>query len=414
MPKYGIISMILRAYQDKVSDDISLLPVYLGYDRIIEEHSYLAELSGASKKSESAWDVIKHLKIIMHRYGRVYLNFGDPISLKTYFAAQTKNFAEMTAAEQQATCRDVGALVVSRINRVATATPVALAAAALLCRGGRETNKSLLAETFSLFHDYLTHRNVKMTPALSLKDEALTAAVQIFIEWACLVKKKIPEENNGTADAYLLPDDQRLRLEYYKNNIIHHFIPLSFLATAILACPEKEISFRLVRENYLFLKRIFVREFVLENDHDLELEENSDYLRLLGILKNGGQANDWGLGEGARERLLPFSGLVQSCLESYRAVFDACTQFDGEQLRENNQLNYIRTWAEKMYLRGGLSRAESLSGAYYANALKFLQGEAIIRSAGSRGEEKEGAVGALIDKDRLSALQRHLARFFSV
>jgi glycerol-3-phosphate O-acyltransferase len=57
MPKYGMISMILRAYQDKVSDDIALLPVYLGYDRIIEEHSYLAELSGAAKKNESALDV---------------------------------------------------------------------------------------------------------------------------------------------------------------------------------------------------------------------------------------------------------------------------------------------------------------------------------------------------------------------
>jgi glycerol-3-phosphate O-acyltransferase len=414
MPKYGMISMILRAYQDKVSDDIALLPVYLGYDRIIEEHSYLAELSGAAKKSESALDVLKHTKIMMHRYGRVYLNFGDPISLKSYFAAQTKKFAELTAAEQQATYRDVGYLVVSEINRVSAATPVALAAAALLCHGGRETKGSVLAETFSLFHDYLHYRKVKMVSALALKDEALAAVLQIFIKRACLVYKEVPDEKNGEADLYLLPDDQRLRLEYYKNNIIHHLISASFLAAAILACSEELISPRLVREDYIFLKRIFSLEFMTGDDHDVELAEVSAYFRRLGMLKKDEGKGDWELEEGARERLLPFSGLVRSYLESYLAAFGACMQFKNELEREKNQLHYIREWAKKMYARGEIGRAESLSGANYANALKFLRGEAIISPASALAEEKGKVSGAVIHKDRLATLRSHLVRFLQV
>lgn len=410
-PKYGMISMILRAYQDNVSDDIALLPVYLGYDRIIEENSYLAELSGAAKKSESVLDVIKHTRIMMHRYGRVYVNFGEPISLKSYFAAQTNNFAELNTAEQQATYRDVGYRVVAEINRVATATPIAIAAAALLCHGDRETKGSVLTETFSAFHDYLKYRKVKLALSLVMKDNALADAIQTFIAWGCLIRKENPDEKNGAADSYLLPDEKRLRLEYYKNNIIHHFIPLSFLATAILACPEAVVPFRLVREDYIFLKRIFSLEFMMDDNHDGELEESLAYLRCCGVLKMDERKNDWELGEDARKRLSPFSGLVGSYLESYRVVIKACSQLHNELEKEKDQLSYMREGAEKMYARGEIVRAESMSGVTYANALKFLREEEIISSASSRTEEKETGIGAVIDKDRLSTLQSHLARF---
>jgi len=49
MPKYGMLSMILQAYQEGISSDLAIIPAYIGYDRVIEEKSYLEELGGASK-----------------------------------------------------------------------------------------------------------------------------------------------------------------------------------------------------------------------------------------------------------------------------------------------------------------------------------------------------------------------------
>ena len=46
MPKYGLLSMVLEAYQEKITEDLAIIPVYIGYDRIIEEKSYLQELGG--------------------------------------------------------------------------------------------------------------------------------------------------------------------------------------------------------------------------------------------------------------------------------------------------------------------------------------------------------------------------------
>ena len=395
-PKYGMLAMILRAYQHRVSEDIALLPVYLGYDRIIEEDSYLAELSGASKRSESVLDVIKHAKIMRHRYGNIYLNFGEPISLKSYFAGHTKKFAELTTAEQQALYRDVGSLVVSGINRVSVTTPLALVAAALLCHGRRETTEALLVEIFGAFTDYLGYQKTKLAPSLAFRDQARTAAVQIFLKRGCLDYKKNKGGNNRAEGSYLLADAERLRLEYYKNNIIHHFVPLSFLSAAILSGPETLIDWRLVREEYIFLKGLFAQEFLRGKDHDVEIASAQAYLRQRGVLKTVNERGEEVLPEG-RESLLPFAGLVQSYLESYLTVFRACAQLDEEPEKEKDQLDYIRGWAAKMNTRGGIRRAESISGAYYANALKFLRGEAVM--------------GPVIDKNRLASLQSHLARF---
>ncbi|HOW57075.1 MAG TPA: 1-acyl-sn-glycerol-3-phosphate acyltransferase, partial [Smithellaceae bacterium] len=43
MPKYGLLSMVLQAHQEKYCDNFAAIPVYIGYDRVIEEKSYLKE-----------------------------------------------------------------------------------------------------------------------------------------------------------------------------------------------------------------------------------------------------------------------------------------------------------------------------------------------------------------------------------
>ena len=49
MPKYGLLSMVLQAYQEKYCDNFAAIPVYIGYDRVVEEKSYLQELTGVPK-----------------------------------------------------------------------------------------------------------------------------------------------------------------------------------------------------------------------------------------------------------------------------------------------------------------------------------------------------------------------------
>jgi glycerol-3-phosphate O-acyltransferase len=47
------------------------------------------------------------------------------------------------------------------------------------------------------------------------------------------------EEDEFAEVVYSLDEEKRLHLEYYKNNILHFFVPLSFVAGSILSTNEE-------------------------------------------------------------------------------------------------------------------------------------------------------------------------------
>lgn len=51
MPKYGLLSMVIQSFEEGIHDDMAVLPVFIGYDRVMEEKSYLEELSGSPSSS---------------------------------------------------------------------------------------------------------------------------------------------------------------------------------------------------------------------------------------------------------------------------------------------------------------------------------------------------------------------------
>lgn len=54
-PKLGIVKIILDAFVDGRFEDCHIVPLSLGYDKIIETSSYATELLGAPKEKESLW-----------------------------------------------------------------------------------------------------------------------------------------------------------------------------------------------------------------------------------------------------------------------------------------------------------------------------------------------------------------------
>ncbi len=408
-PKYGMLAMIMRSFIGKAFDDLSLIPVYIGYDRVIEVQSYLRELTGGRKKRESTLDVFRQFNILGNRYGNVYLQIGNPISLKAYFPPPALSSSAMNGEELQALSRDVGRRLVSEINRVAVATPTSLLAAALLCHGAEETAADLLEAISNAFYDYLTDRKVNLAPAPASWRQTRTAVLSIFIQEGWLVRKRTGEEKE--APVYLLPDGERLRLEYYKNGTMHHFLPLSFLAAALLACTEGVITFSRVSEDYCFLNRVFRLEFMTESADEGAMEEAVAYLRRSGILDVGLEQGEWKLQEGGRAELLFFAGLIQSYLESYGTVFKACLLMKNEGRQEESRLDFVRRRAREMHVRGMIRRTESMSGASYSNALKFLEEEAVISQDGSQAAANGAAAGVRMDETKLADWQRRLSRF---
>lgn len=421
MPKYGLLSMIIQAFKEGAANDLAVIPVYVGYDRVIEEGSYLKELGGADKSAEKATDVIKSSKVLRKRYGHVYVNTGEPIFVKSYMALLEQTYDEMTVEERQSFYRKIGYEIVLAINRVSVVTPFSFIAAGLLCQDRRGISYDDLMEVLSIFRDYLNVRQVKLAETFTEEQKSIENALILF-DQAGFISKIGEDDEEVTEDieetVYSLEDDKRLSIEYYKNNILYYFLPASFLAVSALSRTEDMIPLKELMDDYVFLKRLFRHEFIyddIKDDAD-EINELVSYFSERGMIdveEKGGEAWIELTGAG-RKKLMAFAGLVSNYIESYWVAVRGCAYLRKEARPERDFMKKLRNLGARLYQKGEIRRAEALSQANYANALRFLQSADIITvtEVMEKGSKRATKFYSLADdRSRLEALRRRLFSF---
>lgn len=418
MPKYGLLSMIIQAYQDKYCENLAAVPVYIGYDRVIEERSYLHELSGAPKVQENTVEIIKTTKILRKKYGRVYINIGEPIIMKDYLDAQDKPMEQMTLDERQSLYRKIGYEVVQEINKVSVVTPFSLVASGLLSHDRRGISHDELGGILNEFYEYLSTRQVKFAATFAHRDKAIADALNIFTSTDLISRIEADEEEEEMQEVvYSLADAKRLNLEYYKNNILHFFMSICFVATSMVKNPEDVLSLAKIMGDYKFLKWLLWNEFIFDESRD-DVEEVDDVLAYLHekamIVTSERQGEVWiEVKSKGGAKLKPFAGLIHNYLESCWIVIRGLVYLKKTPLTQKEWLAKIRPLGDRMFRKGEILRAEALSQANYLNALKFLEdAEIIISQAKEEKSGKRELTYSLTDNlAQLEVLRRRLFKF---
>src|SRR6202044_2496690 len=81
-PMTGMLSMTVRSYLREPRRPVVFVPVYFGYERIVEGPTYIGELSGQPKEKESVLGLLRSLRrLSRERLGRVHAILGEPIHL---------------------------------------------------------------------------------------------------------------------------------------------------------------------------------------------------------------------------------------------------------------------------------------------------------------------------------------------
>ncbi|MGD0277171.1 MAG: hypothetical protein ABSB79_14155, partial [Syntrophales bacterium] len=205
---------------------------------------------------------------------------------------------------------------------------------------------------------------------------------------------------------------------YYKNNILHFFVPISFIATSILAHREDMIFLKRIMEDYNFFKHLFRHEFIFDDqirDED-EVTPVLNFLEERGWIRRGGTAGPAGLEVTGRGRsdLKPFSGLINNYIESYWVVVRGCTYLRKGGKSERDWHKKIRQFGERMFKKGEIQRAEALSQANYQNAIRYLLDAEVIQVSEGRekGEKRTVKTYSMSEKrGALEAIRRRLFRF---
>lgn len=121
--KTGLLSMSIDSYRENPQKPVALIPIWIGYDRLVESKSYQKELSGGPKQKESITNLLSTSQILNQKFGNTLLSFGQPILLEEH----TDH-----AAPLESDVKSIAAKVMNRINQAAQVTQSSILATCML------------------------------------------------------------------------------------------------------------------------------------------------------------------------------------------------------------------------------------------------------------------------------------------
>ncbi len=377
LPKTGFLSILLKAYEEGYSNDLVFVPASISYDRILEEKSYLKELGGKEKESESFKQVLTARRVLKRKHGKVYIRFGQPISFKEYLA---QNNIDSNNAPNL-----LGLDLTKSINKITLVTPLSLIASTILNKHRRSFQLHELTDTANTLLNFLKKNKISIATTLKNYEETVDETLSI------LISRKVVscfEEADGSGNLYYVNEDKRKELEYYKNSIIHFFISHSFVAVSLLKCTEEEMSDADILSDYTFLKNIFKNEFIFDDETNIneEIETVMSYFIEVSYVVKSNSGTGYGLTRLGYEELPIWAAFSKTFIESYWVAARSYVQMENESKKKSDLLKRMNQLGMKYYKIGFIDHVESVSQINFENAIRSIR-EQISMSKGQAEDD---------------------------
>ncbi|XP_070496082.1 dihydroxyacetone phosphate acyltransferase isoform X2 [Chironomus tepperi] len=312
-PKLGLLSMSLEPYFMGEVHDLKVVPVSISYEKVLEEQLFVYELLGIPKPKESTKGFFKALTSLKSKsYGHMYFDFGEPISLNKFFGSKVKKFnhssepahiQKMSVDELQLTTdlaqhvlkQQQNKIVIMAYNLIAliycerihtnsieSLTFVELQRAvvnlaaffeelgAIVSVDERDVTKNI-QETIALHDNILevTGSNSKIQLKRANTDSNRTSNGNLKGHWLC---KEIMD--------IVVPV---FSLQLYCNPTIYWLSQPAFFVLSTIG--QNEVSIDDLKKDVLFLRQIFIYEFVLyPRFEDADFDKILKKLLDMGIL----------------------------------------------------------------------------------------------------------------------------------
>ena len=231
--KAGLLSMTVRSYLSNPQRPVVFQPVYIGYEKVIEGKSYLGELSGRPKSKESIWGLLKSFRLLKEKYGAVAVNFGEPIELNDLLARHEPNWrtegfnTESRPAWYPGVIDELSDQVLININRAADVNPISLLAIALLGTPKHAMGEADLIRTLDLAKRLLIAIPYSDRVTVTAKTAEEIIAYGESMKWIRRIKHPL-------GDVLISDGDDGVLISFYRNNILHLFATVSWVACCFL------------------------------------------------------------------------------------------------------------------------------------------------------------------------------------
>ena len=232
-PKTGMLSMTLRSYLRDPRRPVVFLPVYFGYERIVEALTYVGELSGREKRKESVGDLLRAVRVLREKFGRVHVNVGEPIHLDALLTEHAADWRAQALDEEGRApwvadvVDELSQRIMRRINAAAAVTPVNLLAITLLGMPRQAMVATDLAAQIDLYLAMLRREPYDARVTIAASDGASVIAYGEQM-------KVLRRQPHKLGDVVRIDEPMAVLMTYYRNNILHLFALPSLIACAFI------------------------------------------------------------------------------------------------------------------------------------------------------------------------------------
>ncbi|MEO6968506.1 MAG: glycerol-3-phosphate 1-O-acyltransferase PlsB, partial [Rhodanobacteraceae bacterium] len=323
-PRGGMLAMTVRAFLRSARRPVLFQPVYIGYEKLMEGRSYSGELSGQKKEKESWFALLRGAsKVMRQHYGRVALNFGEPVLLTPMLDAAAPQWREATLNPEERPewlsqlVDRLAERIQIEVNRAADVNPINLLAVALLAAPRHALAEADLLSQLELMKA-LTEAlpySPRMTMTSMSPGEIIAYGEQMG--WIKRVRHPL-------GDVLVAEGEQAVLLSYFRNNVLHLFAGAAWVACCFVN------NRRIARASVLRLARLiypFIQsELFLPWDVDgfaARVGDVLDFLLARGLLASRGDGRVLQRGPGQGDDAFQLRLLAHSLLQAFERYYIA-------------------------------------------------------------------------------------------
>ncbi len=220
-PKTGMLSITLRSFLRDNRRPLAFVPVYIGYEKLLEMSSYLGELRGKSKKKESPLDIFRTLAALKNEFGKAWITFGEPIELRTFLDKQAPQWRQDSGEASKpdwlkGATNALGDTIASRINSAAVLNPVNLIAMALLSAPRHALGEEQLILQLETYTRLLSRVPYSANTVMTDMD---ASSMIHYVENLDMIHR----QTDAMGDIIRLDEKTAVSMTYYRNNVLHMF-----------------------------------------------------------------------------------------------------------------------------------------------------------------------------------------------
>ena len=405
-PRLGMLGWVVEAFLETARRDLFFVPIAITYERLVEEGAMVEELEGGEKKAESMLALVRARRFLQRRFGSVFVNFGEPISLAEALGEARDRFAldsEVAIRERRDFVGALGNRITERISAAMVPAATAIAATALLGGRARGAFRARLVARMQQVVDLLRLQGVGLTPALEADLPGFEDAIATLLR-AGLIRSTV----DPRGEILFFEESKRRALDFYRNSVVHFLATPSFLARGIAAGREPEA----LRAEVAGWLDFFYTEFFTPRGESLaaQLDAAVAYFERSGwVERRDGRLTG---SEAGRAPLRFLAAQTRSVIEAYAATCSAVLASPPGPLGQKD----LRRAAEEQFARavllGEAERREAANPVTFANAADLLVRLGVLeRTAVATRRDQEGEPGFARGPrfDELPALRERLA-----